>query len=125
MSSYFTHFYSLFKIIINILYQSLVSNSLCILFFALIYIIISMNRSINFGTSYKDKLTIIDSKIIFSVKNQFLYDVQVPYHISLLDGFDLESFFILAQQVAVVVILVFYKLKFVLELHRKYHVKWI
>lgn len=118
-------FYSLLKTIIDILYQSLVSNSLCILFFAFLYIIINLLKPINSGTSYKDKLTIIDSKLIFSAKNQFLYDVPVPYHLSQLDGFDLEGFIILAQQVAVVIILVFYKLKFVLELHRKYHVKWI
>ena len=40
-------------------------------------------------------------------------------------AFDLEGFIILAQQVAVVIILVFYKIKFIIELHRKYHVKWI
>jgi hypothetical protein len=118
-------FYNLFKTIIDILYQSLVSNSLCILFFAFLYIIINLLKPINSGINYKDKLSIVDSKLIFSAKNQFLYDVEVPYHISLLDGFDLEGFIILAQQVAVVIILVFYKLKFVLELHRKYHAKWI
>ena len=118
-------FYSLFKTIIDILYQSLVSNSLCILFFAFLYIIINLLKPINYGINYKDKLSIVDSKLIFSAKNQFLYDVEVPYHISLLDGFDLEGFIILAQQVAVVIILVFYKLKFVIELHRKYHIKWI
>ncbi len=123
--NWFQSFYSLFKTIIDILYQSLVSNSLCILFFAFLYIIINLLKPINHGINYKDKLTIIDSKLIFSAKNQFLYDVEVPYHISLLDGFDLEGFIILAQQVAVVVILVFYKIKFIIELHRKYHVKWI
>ncbi len=123
--NWFQSFYSLFKTIIDILYQSLVSNSLCILFFAFLYIIINLLKPINHGINYKDKLTIIDSKLIFSAKNQFLYDVEVPYHISLLDGFDLEGFIILAQQVAVVIILVFYKIKFIIELHRKYHVKWI
>ncbi len=123
--NWFQSFYSLFKTIIDILYQSLVSNSLCILFFAFLYIIINLLKPINHGINYKDKLTIIDSKLIFSAKNQFLYDVEVPYHISLLDGFDLEGFIILAQQVAVVIILVFYKIKFITELHRKYHVKWI
>ena len=117
--------YKIFEIIVDLLYKSLISNSLCIIFFGLIYIVINLRKPINYNTNYKDKLTIIDSNLLFSLKNQFLYDVQVPYHVSLLDGFDLEGFIILSQQVAVVIILVFYKLKFVLELHKKYHIKWI
>lgn len=123
---FFAKFYKLFETVIEVLYNSIVSNILCIIFFAIIYIVINLNKSINYGIDYKDKLKIIDNQLLFSVKNQFLYDVEVPYHISLgLNNIDIESFIILAQQVAVVVILVFYKLKFVLELHRKYHIKWI
>ena len=129
MSTIMTTFhtiYTLFETLIKLLYNSIVSNTLCILFFAIIYIVINLNKPFNYGINYKDKLQVIDKQLLFSVKNQFLYDVEVPYHISLgLNNLDIESFTILAQQVAVVVILVFYKLKFVLELHRKYHIKWI
>ena len=124
--SLFHTIYTFFETFIEILYKSIVSNTLCILFFAIIYIVINLNKPFNYGINYKDKLQVIDKQLLFSVKNQFLYDVEVPYHISLgLNNLDIESFTILAQQVAVVVILVFYKLKFVLELHRKYHIKWI
>jgi len=124
--SLFHTIYTFFETFIEILYKSIVSNTLCILLFAIIYIVINLNKSINYNIAYKDKLQIIDKQLLFSMKNQFLYDVEVPYHISLgLNNLDIESFTILAQQVAVVVILVFYKLKFVLELHRKYHIKWI
>ena len=124
--SIFHTIYTLFETLIKLLYNSIVSNTLCILFFAIIYIVINLNKPFNYGINYKDKLQVIDKQLLFSVKNQFLYDVEVPYHISLgLNNLDIESFTILAQQVAVVVILVFYKLKFVLELHRKYHIKWI
>ena len=124
--SLFHTIYTLFETVIKLLYKSIVSNSLCIMFFAIIYIVINLNKPFNYGINYKDKLQVIDKQLLFSVKNQFLYDVEVPYHISLgLNNLDIESFTILAQQVAVVVILVFYKLKFVLELHRKYHIKWI
>lgn len=124
--SLFHTIYTFFETVIEILYKSIVSNTLCILLFAIIYIVINLNKSINYNIAYKDKLQIIDKQLLFSMKNQFLYDVEVPYHISLgLNNLDIESFTILAQQVAVVVILVFYKLKFVLELHRKYHIKWI
>jgi hypothetical protein len=124
--SIFHTVYTLFETVIKLLYKSVVSNSLCIMFFAIIYIVINLNKPFNYGIPYKQKLQVIDKQFLFSVKNQFLYDVEVPYHISLgLNNLDIESFTILAQQVAVVVILVFYKLKFVLELHRKYHIKWI
>jgi len=124
--SLFHTIYTLFETVIKLLYKSIVSNSLCIMFFAIIYIVINLNKPFNYGIPYKDKLQVIEKKILFSFKNQFLYDIEVPYHISLgLNNLDIESFIILAQQVAVVVILVFYKLKFVLELHRKYHIKWI
>ena len=124
--SLFHTIYTFFETFIEILYKSIVSNTLCILLFAIIYIVINLNKPFNYGINYKDKLQVIDKQLLFSVKNQFLYDVEVPYHISLgLNNLDIESFTILAQQVAVVVILVFYKLKFVLELHRKYHIKWI
>jgi hypothetical protein len=115
--------YKLFETIVEILYQSIVSNSLCILFFAFIYIIINLNTSINYDISYEDKIRIINSQLLFSAKNQFLYDTHVPYHINSI--YDIEGIVILFQQIAVVFILVFYKLKFVFELHRKYHVKWI
>jgi hypothetical protein len=124
--SIFHTIYTLFETLIKLLYNSIVSNALCILIFAIIYIVINLNKPFNYGIPYKHKLQVIDKQLLFSVKNQFLYDVEVPYHISLgLNNLDIESFVILAQQVAVVVILVFYKLKFVLELHRKYHIKWI
>lgn len=124
--SIFHTIYTLFETLIKLLYNSIVSNALCILIFAIIYIIINLNKPFNYVIPYKHKLQVIDKQLLFSVKNQFLYDVEVPYHISLgLNNLDIESFVILAQQVAVVVILVFYKLKFVLELHRKYHIKWI
>lgn len=124
--SLFHTIYTLFETVIKLLYKSIVSNSLCIMFFAIIYIVINLNKPFNYGIPYKHKLQVIDKQFLFSIKNQFLYDVEVPYHISLgLNNIDIESFIILAQQVAVVVILVFYKLKFVLELHRKYHIKWI
>jgi hypothetical protein len=124
--SLFHTIYTLFETVIKLLYKSIVSNSLCIMFFAIIYIVINLNKPFNYGIPYKHKLQVIDKQFLFSIKNQFLYDVEVPYHISLgLNNLDIESFTILAQQVAVVVILVFYKLKFVLELHRKYHIKWI
>ena len=115
--------YKLFETIVEILYQSIVSNSLSILFFAFIYIIINLNTSINYDINYEDKIRLINSDLLFSAKNQFLYDIDVPYHIK--DIYDIEGIVILFQQIVVVFILVFYKLKFVLELHRKYHVKWI
>ena len=115
--------YILFKTIIEILYETIVSNSLCILFFALIYIVIDLYNPINYDINYEDKMRLINSQLLFSLKNQFLYDVDVPYHIQ--DIYDIEGIVILFQQIAVVFILVFYKLKFVFELHRKYHVKWI
>jgi hypothetical protein len=117
------HLYTIFKIAIDILYKSIVSNSLCALFFALIYIIINLYKPINYGTSYKDKIQVIDKTILFSAKNQFLYDVKVPYPVSfsITDfDFDFESFIILAQQVTVVVLLVYYKIHFFVDLHRKY-----
>ena len=109
--------YPFFEIIFKIFLDSVVSNSLCVLFFGLIYIIISLNKPINYDITYKDKLKIVDTSLIFSAKNQFLYDVHVPYPVSFTD---IESMIILSQQVLVVVLLMYYKLHFFVELHRKY-----
>ena len=117
----FKHLYTIFETAIDILYKSIVSNSLCVLFFALIYIIMNLYKPINYGIPYKDKIQVIDKTILFSAKNQFLYDVEVPYHVSFsITNFDVESFIILAQQVTVVVLLVYYKIHFLVDLHRKY-----
>jgi len=109
--------YPFFEIIFKIFLDSVVSNSLCVLFFGLIYIIISLNKPINYDITYKDKLKIVDTSLIFSAKNQFLYDVHVPYPVSFTD---IESMIILSQQVLVVVLLMYYKLHFFVEVHRKY-----
>lgn len=109
--------YPLFEIVIDIFYKSVVSNSLCVLFFGLIYIIINLNKDINYGITYKNKLKIVDKSLLFSAKNQFLYDVHVPYPVSFTD---IESLIILSQQVAVVVLIMYFKLHFFVELHHKY-----
>jgi hypothetical protein len=109
--------YPFLKIILEFLYKTFISNGLCVLFFGLIYIIINLNKPINYGINYEDTLQVVDKTLIFSTKNQFLYDVHVPYPASFTD---IESLLILSQQVVVVVLLMYYKLKFLLELHRKY-----
>lgn len=76
-----------------------------------------MDKPINYGITYKNKLKVVDESLIFSTKNQFLYDVHVPYPVSFTD---IESMIILSQQVAVVVLLMYFKLHFFVELHRKY-----
>ena len=89
--SLFHTIYTFFETFIEILYKSIVSNTLCILLFAIIYIVINLNKSINYNIAYKDKLQIIDKQLLFSMKNQFLYDVEVPYHISLgLNNLDIK-----------------------------------
>jgi hypothetical protein len=115
--SFFSKIYPFFEIVIDIFLKSLVSNSLCIFLFGLIYIIINLNRPINYDISYKHKLEIVDKSLLFSAKNQFLYDVPIPYPASFTD---IESMIILTQQVAVVVLIMVFKIKFLADLHRKY-----
>lgn len=115
--SFFSKIYPFFEIVIDIFLKSLVSNSLCIFLFGLIYIIINLNRPINYDISYKHKLEIVDKSLLFSAKNQFLYDVPIPYPASFTD---IESIIILTQQVAVVVLIMVFKIKFLADLHRKY-----
>jgi hypothetical protein len=115
--SFFSKIYPFFEIVIDIFLKSIVSNSLCVLFFGLIYIIINLNRPLNYGISYKNKLQVVDKSLLFSAKNQFLYDVPIPYPASF---YDIESIIILTQQVAVVVLIMVFKIKFFADLHRKY-----
>ena len=115
--SFFSKIYPFFEILIDIFLKSIVSNSLCVLFFGLIYIIINLNRQLNYGINYSDKLQVVDKSLLFSAKNQFLYDVPIPYPASFTD---IESMIILSQQVLVVVLLMYYKLHFFVEVHRKY-----
>jgi hypothetical protein len=115
--SFFSKIYPFFEIVIDIFLKSIVSNSLCVLFFGLIYIIINLNRPINYDISYKHKLQIVDKSLLFSAKNQFLYDVPIPYPASFTD---IESIIILTQQVAVVVLIMVFKIKFFADLHKKY-----
>jgi len=115
--SFFFKIYPFFEILLDIFYKSLVSNALCIFLFGLIYIIINLNRPINYDISYKHKLQIVDKSLLFSAKNQFLYDVPIPYPASFTD---IESLIILTQQVAVVVLIMVFKIKFFADLHRKY-----
>ena len=115
--SFVSKIYPFFEIVIDIFLKSIVSNSLCIFLFGLIYIIINLNRPINYDISYKHKLQIVDKSLLFSAKNQFLYDVPIPYPASFTD---IESIIILTQQVAVVVLIMVFKIKFLADLHRKY-----
>ena len=115
--SFVSKIYPFFEIVIDIFLKSIVSNALCILLFGLIYIIINLNRPINYDISYKHKLQIVDKSLLFSAKNQFLYDVPIPYPASFTD---IESLIILTQQVAVVVLIMVFKIKFFADLHRKY-----
>ena len=115
--SFISKIYSFFEIVIDILLKSVVSNALCMLFFATIYIIISLNRPINYDISNENKLHLVEKTLLFSTKNQFLYDVPIPYPTSFTD---IESLIILTQQVAVVVLVMVFKLKFLVDLHKKY-----
>ena len=115
--SFVSKIYSFFEIVVDILLKSFISNALCILLFATIYIIINLNRPINYNITYKNKLHIAEKSLLFSTKNQFLYDVAIPYPVSFTD---IESMIILTQQVAVVVIVMVYKIKFLVDLHKKY-----
>ena len=115
--SFLSKIYPFFEIVIDIFLKSIVSNSLCVLFFGLIYIIINLNRPLNYDISYKHKLEIVEKSLLFSTKNQFLYHVPIPYPASFTD---IESLIILTQQVAVVVLIMVFKIKFFADLHRKY-----
>ena len=81
--SFFSTIYKFFEVIVDILLKSIVSNSLCILLFAVIYIIINLNRPINYDITNQHKLEIIEKSLLFSSKNQFLYHVPIPYPVFL------------------------------------------
>lgn len=115
----YTHLYSIFEIAIHIFIKSVVFNGLFILLFASIYIVFYFLKDPSTFTN-TDKFNILNKYVTFSTKNQFLYDVHVPYPVSY-TNFDIESLIILIQQVVVVVLLVYYKIHFFAELHKKYH----
>jgi hypothetical protein len=121
MHQFYSHLYTIVQTTLDILFKSVIFNGLCILFFAAIYIIIHLHsKSVN----YTDRIQIIDKDVLFSAKNQFLYDVEVPYHLSFTNfDFDIDSIIILIQQVIVVVSLLYFKVIFLAELHRKYYMK--
>ena len=121
MHQFYSHLYTIVQTTLDILCKSVIFNGLCIIFFAAIYIIIHLNsKSVN----YTDRIQTIDKDVLFSAKNQFLYDVEVPYHLSFTNfDFDIDSIIILIQQVIVVVSLLYFKLIFLAELHRKYYMK--
>lgn len=121
MHQFYSHLYTIVQTTLDILCKSVIFNGLCILFFAAIYIIIHLkSKSVN----YTDRIQTIDKDVLFSAKNQFLYDVEVPYHLSFTNfDFNIDSVIILIQQVIVVVSLLYFKLIFLAELHRKYYMK--
>ena len=121
MHQFYSHLYIIVQTTLDILCKSVIFNGLCIIFFAAIYIIIHLNsKSVN----YTDRIQTIDKDVLFSAKNQFLYDVEVPYHLSFTNfDFNIDSVIILIQQVIVVVSLLYFKLIFLAELHRKYYMK--
>jgi hypothetical protein len=121
MHQFYSHLYTIVQTTLDILCKSVIFNGLCILFFAAIYIIIHLHsKSVN----YTDRIQIIDKDVLFSAKNQFLYDVEVPYHLSFTNfDFNIDSVIILIQQVTVIVSLLYFKIKFLAELHRKYYMK--
>ena len=118
----YTHLFSILEIAIEIFIKSVVFNGLFILLFAVIYILFYYIKNID-TIDDTDNIKLIDKYIIFSAKNQFLYDVEVPYHVSYtnFDLTQLQNLIILVQQVVVVVLLVYYKIHFFAELHKKYH----
>ena len=151
MHQFYSHLYIIVQTTLDILCKSVIFNGLCIIFFAAIYIIIHLNictsktptlsadlsdkgnsyhalekcKGVNSkSVNYTDRIQTIDKDVLFSAKNQFLYDVEVPYHLSFTNfDFDIDSIIILIQQVIVVVSLLYFKLIFLAELHRKYYMK--
>ena len=118
----FGHLFSILKIAIDVFIESVIFNGLFILLFAAIYIIFYYIKNRN--TIYDiDTLKLVDKYVTFSAKNQFLYDVEVPYPVSYtnFDSTQLQNLIVLIQQVIVVVLLVYYKIHFFAELHKKYH----
>ena len=93
MHQFYSHLYTIVQTTLDILCKSVIFNGLCILFFAAIYIIIHLHsKSVN----YTDRIQIIDKDVLFSAKNQFLYDVEVPYHLSFTNfDFNIDSVIIL------------------------------
>ena len=118
----YSHLFSILEIAIVIFIKSVVFNGLFILLFAGIYILFYYIKHINTLDDI-DNIKLIDKYVIFSAKNQFLYDVEVPYPVSYtnFDSAQLQNLIILVQQVVVVVLLVYYKIHFFAELHKKYH----
>jgi len=122
----YNQLYSVFEIAIHIFIKSVVFNGLCILLFAAIYIVFDYIKNPTIFND-TDKSKILNKYVTLSTKNQFLYNIEVPYPVSYttFDFTQLQNFIILLQQVVVVVLLVYYKIHFVAELHKKYHTKII
>lgn len=122
----YSQLYSVFEIAIHIFIKSVVFNGLFILLFAAIYIVFDYVKNPTIFND-TDKSKILNKYVTLSTKNQFLYDIEVPYPVSYttFDFTQLQNLIILTQQIVVVVLLVYYKIHFVAELHKKYHTKII